>query len=190
MFAGNIKGVINLKNIVIVSSTPRKNGNSELLAAEFKKGAEEKEHKVTEIFVRELDMKFCKGCLACQKTGKCVIKDDIAPLIDTVRSADVLVFASPVYYYSVSGQLKTFLDRMNPIYTLGHDFKEVYLISTAAEDEESAVDGSISDINGWIDCFEGVTLAGVIKGIGATKPGDIRSNAQVMKQAYETGLGL
>ena len=190
MLAGNIKGVIFMKNIVIVSSTLRKNGNSELLAAEFKKGAEEKGHSVTEIFVRELDMKFCKGCLACQKTGKCVIKDDIAPLIDTVRSADVLVFASPVYYYSVSGQLKTFLDRMNPIYTLGHDFKEVYLISSAAENEESAVDGSISDISGWIDCFAGVTLAGVIKGIGATAPGDIRRNSQVMKQAYETGLGL
>ena len=135
-------------------------------------------------------MKFCKGCLACQKTGKCVIKDDIAPLIDTVRNADVLVFASPVYYYSVSGQLKTFLDRMNPIYTLGHDFKEVYLISSAAENEESAVDGSIRDISGWIDCFEGVTLAGVIKGTGATAPGDIRRNSKVMMQAYETGLGL
>ncbi|MGN1443520.1 MAG: flavodoxin family protein [Acutalibacteraceae bacterium] len=179
-----------MKNIVIVSSTPRKNGNSEILAAEFKRGAGEKGHKVTEIFVRELDMKFCKGCLACQKTGKCVIKDDIAPLIDTVRSADVLVFASPVYYYSVCGQLKTFLDRMNPIYTLGHSFKEVYLISTAAENEESAVDGSISDIQGWIDCFSGVTLADVIKGIGATAPGEIRSHEDVMKQAYEMGCGV
>ncbi|MGN1195765.1 MAG: flavodoxin family protein, partial [Acutalibacteraceae bacterium] len=161
-----------------------------ILVAEFKRGAEEKGHKVTEIFVRELDMKFCKGCLACQKTGKCVIKDDIASIIDTVRSADVLVFASPVYYYSVSGQLKTFLDRMNPIYTLGHDFKEVYLISTAAENEESAVDGSISDIQGWIDCFSGVKLSDVIKGIGATAPGDIRSNTQVMGQAYEMGCRL
>lgn len=182
--------MIYLKNIVIVSSTPRKNGNSELLAAEFKKGAEEKGHKVTEIFVRELDMKFCKGCLACQKTGKCVIKDDIAPLIDTVRHADVLVFASPVYYYSVSGQLKTFLDRMNPIYTLGHDFKEVYLISTAAENEESAVDGSISDINGWIDCFAGVKLAGVIMGTGATAPGDIKSHNEIMEQAYNAGFDV
>ena len=179
-----------MKNIVIVSSTPRKNGNSEILAAEFKKGAEKKGHKVTEIFVRELDMKFCKGCLACQKTGKCVIKDDIVPLIDTVSHADVLVFASPVYYYSVSGQLKTFLDRMNPIYTLGHKFKEVYLISTAAENEESAVDGSISDIKGWIDCFAGVKLAGVIKGIGATAPGEIRSHEDIMNQAYEMGCGV
>lgn len=190
MLTENNKGVINLKNIVIVSSSPRKNGNSDILAAEFKKGAEKNGHKVTEIFVRELDMKFCKGCLACQKTGKCVIKDDIAPLIDTVRNADVLVFASPVYYYSVSGQLKTFLDRMNPIYTLGHRFKEVYLISTAAENEESAVDGSISDINGWINCFSGVKLAGVIMGIGATAPGDIKNHEETMEQAYNAGFDV
>lgn len=62
--------------------------------------------------------------MACIETKKCVIKDNTTEVMEKVRTADVLVFATPIYYYAICGQLKTFLDRMNPIYSAGHNFKE------------------------------------------------------------------
>ena len=100
------------KKVFIVSSTLRKNGNSDVLAEEFARGARENGNEVTKVNVRDMDLKFCIGCLSCNRTHKCVIQDRMNELYDTVQNSDVLVFATPVYYYAVSGQLKTFLDRL------------------------------------------------------------------------------
>ena len=106
-----------------------------------------------------------------------------------MQNADVLVFATPVYYYAVSGQLKTFLDRLNPLYPRENNFKEVYLLATSAEGEESAMDGSVKDVQGWIDCFDGVTLKGVLRGIGVNDKGDVLSTDFPAK-AYEMGKNV
>ncbi len=98
------------KKVLILSSSPRKGGNSETLAAAFAKGAQEAGNQVETVVLREKRYGFCKGCLACQKLGHCVIKDDAVEIADKMHDADVLVFVTPVYYYSVSGQLKTMLD--------------------------------------------------------------------------------
>ena len=110
------------KNVLIISSSPRKGGNSETLAASFAKGAEEAGHKVETIYLREKKYGFCKGCLACLKLGHCVIDDDAVEIAARMHDADVLVFATPVYYYSVSGQLKTMLDRANPLFDSDYAF--------------------------------------------------------------------
>lgn len=111
-----------MKKIAIISSTPRKNGNSEILAEEFARGARESGNEVKRFDVRDIDLKFCRGCLACQKTSACVIDDGMNEICDEISGADVLVFATPVYYYSVSGQLKTFLDRLNPLFARENRF--------------------------------------------------------------------
>ena len=95
------------KNVLILSSSPRKGGNSETLAAAFAEGAQEAGNQVETVYLRDMQYGFCKGCLACQKPGHCVIKDDAVEIVTKMHDADVLVFATPVYYYSVSGQLKT-----------------------------------------------------------------------------------
>lgn len=95
------------KTVLIVSSSPRKNGNSETLADAFAKGAREAGHSVETVHLREKQLGFCKGCLACLKLGHCVIQDDAVEIVAKMHDADVLVFATPVYYYSVCGQLKT-----------------------------------------------------------------------------------
>ncbi|MGM9665282.1 MAG: flavodoxin family protein, partial [Eubacteriales bacterium] len=97
------------KKVIIISSSPRKNGNSDTLAAEFEKGAASAGNTVEKINVRELDLKFCIGCQFCQTHGTCVQKDSMNGLYEKIQNADVIVFATPVYYYAVSGQLKTFL---------------------------------------------------------------------------------
>ena len=104
------------KKVLILSSSPRKGGNSEALASIFAKGAQEAGNQVETVYLRENQYGFCKGCLACQKLGHCVIKDDAVEIAAKMHDADVLVFATPVYYYSVSGQLKTMLDRANPLF--------------------------------------------------------------------------
>ncbi len=178
-----------MSRVFIVSSTPRKSGNSEILAEEFARGAREAGHEVEKIELRNRELKFCIGCLSCLKTGKCVLDDTINELLPRVRRADVLVFATPIYYYGLSGQLKTFLDRMNALYGKENSFKRVYLLASAADTEESAFDGAIKGIQGWIDCFEGVRLAGVIKGAGVESAGEIR-NTRFPQEAYETGRAL
>ena len=96
------------KKVLIISSSPRKGGNSETLAAAFAKGAREAGNQVETVYLREKQVGFCKGCLACMKLGHCVIQDDAMEIADKMHDADVLVFATPVYYYCVSGQLTGF----------------------------------------------------------------------------------
>ena len=96
------------KKVLIISSSPRKGGNSETLAAAFAKGAREAGNQVETVYLREKQVGFCKGCLACMKLGHCVIQDDAVEIAAKMHDANVLVFATLVYYYCVSGQLTGF----------------------------------------------------------------------------------
>lgn len=175
-----------MKKIVIISSSPRKNGNSETLAQKFRDGAISVGNSATIISVRDINPKFCIGCGVCQTKGKCVLNDGMNEVCETVRTADVLVFATPVYYYSVCGQLKTFLDRLNPLFPKDNKFKEVYLLATAAEDEETTFDGCEKDVQGWIDCFDGVTLKKVLRAGGVHGLGEINAT-DYPEIAYKLG---
>ena len=174
------------KKIIVVTSSPRKGGNSETLANKFAEGATAAGNEVKIIAVRDIGLKFCTGCMYCQTHDKCVLNDGMNVLYRDFQSADALVFATPVYYYAVSGQLKTFLDRLNPLYVRENKFKSVYLLATAADDDEHAMDGAVKDIQGWIDCFDGVSLKGVIRGVGVTEVGEI-DKTDFPATAYEMG---
>ncbi|MCD8309263.1 MAG: flavodoxin family protein [Clostridia bacterium] len=178
-----------MKKVVIISSSPRKGGNSEILAQKFAEGAIAAANQVHIFYVRDIDLKFCTGCLYCQQHGKCILNDGMNGLYDTIQNADVIVLATPVYYYSVSGQLKTFLDRLNPLYARTNAFKDFYLITTAAEDEEHTLDGTITAVQGFIDCFEGTSLRGVLRGTGVTEKGEI-NNTACPAAAYEMGKNI
>ena len=174
------------KNVVILSSSPRKGGNSEKLATAFAKGVEEMGNHVEIVYLREKQYSFCKGCFACQKLGRCVIKDDAVEIAAKMHDADVLVFATPVYYYSVSGQLKTMMDRANPLYDTDYAFTKAYILATAAEEDWEAVEGTIKAIQGWIDCFDRCELAETIFAGGVTDVGDIDGHP-ALEKAYLSG---
>lgn len=178
-----------MKRIVIINSTFRKNGNSEALAKQFAAGATEAGNEVQTVDLRELQPKFCMGCLSCLKTGRCALSDGMNEILPIVSRADILVFATPVYYYCMSGQLKTFLDRLNPLYGRDNKFKEIYLLTTAADDNESAMDATVAGVRGWINCFEGVTLKDVVYGVGADAIGTIQKTA-AFARAYELGKSV
>ncbi len=104
------------------------------------------------------------GCLACLKTQKCVIADDMIEIAEKVKNADVLIFATPIYYYELSGQLKTLLDRCNPLYTADYRFRDVYLLTTSAEEGEEPSRRAVSGLQGWIECFGKARYAGGLLG--------------------------
>lgn len=174
------------KHVLIINSSPRKGGNSETLAASFAKGAEEAGHKVETVYLREKKYGFCKGCLACLKAGHCVIGDDAVEIAARMHDADVLVFATPVYYYSVSGQLKTMLDRANPLFDSDYAFTKAYLLAAAAEDGEETVEGTVKAVQGWVDCFERCELVGTVFAGGVNGVGDIAGHP-ALEKAYQMG---
>ena len=174
------------KNVLILSSSPRKGGNSETLVAAFAKGAQEAGNQVETMYLRKMQYGFCKGCLACQKLGYCVIKDDAVEIAAQMRDADVLVFATPVYYYSVSGQLKTMLDRANPLFGTDYAFTKVYLLATAAEEKWETVEGTVKAVQGWVDCFDRCELAGTVFAGGVTDVGEIAGHP-ALEKAHQMG---
>ena len=171
---------------MIISSSPRKGGNSETLAASFAKGAEEAGHKVETVYLREKNYGFCKGCLACLKLGHCVIDDDAVEIDARMHDTDVLVFATPVYYYSVSGQLKTMLDRANPLFDSDYAFTKAYLLATAAEEGKETVEGNVKAVQNWVDCFDRCELAGTVFAGGVNGVGDIAGHP-ALEKAYQMG---
>ena len=106
-----------MKNILVISASPRKGGNSDVLCDEFIKGAQQAGHKTEKIFLRNFKVNYCTGCGVCNSTHKCVQKDDMAEIMDKMVNADVIVFATPVYFYTMDAQLKTLIDRTVPRYT-------------------------------------------------------------------------
>lgn len=136
------------------------------------------------------DIRFCIGCLSCQRTGSCVLKDDVPGIMAKAKAAEVIVFATPIYYYEMSGQLKTLLDRLNPLYAADYAFREIYMIVTAAEDEETTFDKAYHGLQGWVDCFEKVELKGIVAGGGIDAAHAAISHDDVMKKAYRLGLEL
>ena len=177
------------KKVLIVSSSQRKHGNSETLADAFANGAREADHSVETVRLREKQIGFCRGCLACLKLGHCVIQDDAVEIAAKMHDADVLVFATPVYYYSVCGQLKTMLDRANPLFGSNYAFTEAYLLATAAEDGRSAFEGTEKAVQGWIDCFPRCALAGTVFAGGVTGVGEIAEHP-ALEQARRMGVGI
>ena len=174
------------KKILILSASARKGGNSERLAEQFQKGATESGNEVETIRLFDKKIGFCKGCFVCQNTQKCVIKDDAIDIAEKMKDADMLVFATPVYYYSVSGQLKTMLDRANPLYSSDYKFRDIYLLATAAEDEPETVSGTETAVQGWIDCFTKASLKQVIFAGGVNSVGDIEGH-KALDEAYKAG---
>lgn len=178
-----------MKKVLIISSSPRKNSNSEALCNAFADGARRAGHEVEMISLRGKEIKFCQGCFACQESQQCVFKDDAADICKKALTADVLVFATPIYYYEMSGQLKTLLDRLNPLYPSDYAFTDVYFLSSAAEDEEDTPKRAISGMEGWIDCFERAHLAGSVFMGGVTAAGENPQHA-ALDEARAMGAGV
>ena len=178
-----------MKKVIVISTSLRPGSNSDLLADQFVEGAKAAGNEVEKISLVGKNIQFCKGCLACQKLGRCVINDDVNDIMAKVLKADVVAWATPIYYYEMSGQMKTLIDRMNAMYPLDYQFRDVYLLTTAAEDEEHVPQRARAGLTGWIDCYPKSRLAGTIFCGGVNDARDIEGNPK-LQEAFEMGKGI
>ena len=176
-----------MKKVIVISTSFRPGSNSNALAQRFAEGAKAAGNEVEFISLRGKDIKFCIGCLSCQKTGACVFKDDVPAIMDIVL--DVVCWASPIYYYEMSGQMKTLIDRMNAMYPLDYKFRDVYLLTTAAEDEDETPKRAVAGLTGWINCFPKSRLAGTLFCGGVNDPLEIEGNDK-LQEAFELGKAV
>jgi len=169
------------KNIVVLSGSPRKEGNTEKLAAAFIDGVKSAGKNI--VVFRTADMKIggCRGCMHCFKEkGVCVQKDDMPTVLEALKTADALVLVSPVYYFDMSAQLKLAIDRTFALLSVGTPIKKAALLMTCGDSSEEAAEGaivtykSICSYSKWED-------AGVIIAAGLHKPGEIEGREELEK---------
>lgn len=174
------------KKVLILSGSPRHGGNSDTLCDQFMKGALEAGNEVEKYFIAAHNIGYCSACYYCQSHGgECCKNDDMRLLMPKILEADVLVFSSPVYMYSVSAQLKAVFDRMVAQYETIAD-KDLYYIMTAAEDGPHTMDTTLACMRGMAACIPGSREKGVIYGKGVYQKGEVNSTPAFM-EAYEMG---
>lgn len=176
------------KKVLILSSSPRRGGNSDTLCDEFMRGAMEAGNEAEKVFLRDKTIHYCTGCSTCSLHKKpCPQKDDAARIIEKMLAADVIVLGTPVYFYAMSAQLKTMLDRCCGLYTEMKN-KEFYFLAAAAEGEEAldSLEHVFDNLMGFIDCLENPVVRGKVLATGVWHVGEIQGNP-AMEEAYTMG---
>lgn len=177
------------KRILILAGSPRKKGNSAALCHEFARGAQESGHQVEMIFLRDKNIGYCLACCHCvNHDGVCAIKDDMASILEQIHAADVIVMASPVYFYSIDARMKTLIDRCVAQWQRIRN-KEFYFIMTAAEDSATVMDCTLACFRGLAKCLTGSVERGVICGKGVYEAGEILDKP-AMREAYLMGRNV
>lgn len=178
------------KKVLIISTSLRNNANSEILAHQTERGAKDAGHSVEFVSLKDKEINFCKGCMACQKLGKCVINDDANEITVKMKEPDVIVWATPVYYYEMSGQMKTLIDRANSLFATGKNFTETYVITTSADTFKGVVQTVLNGVNGWVACFSNLELKGYLEAGGLEDPNEAHARKDLLEQAYDMGKNI
>ena len=170
----------------MISSSPRRGGNSDLLCDQFVAGAKKAGHDAEKVFLKDKKINYCQGCGVCVGgTQSCSQKDDMGEVLETMVAADVIAMATPVYFYTMCAQMKTLIDRTCSRYTEIRN-KEFYFIVTAADSNERAIDRTVEEFRGFTSCLDGAREKGIVCGTGAWMAGEIKST-DAMKRAHDMG---
>ena len=174
--------------VLAISASPRKGGNSDVLCDQFLKGAAEAGHVTEKINLGSMKISPCAACYRCMKNHSCVQKDDMEEILEKLIEADVIVLATPVYFYCMDAQLKIMIDRCLPRYTEIEN-KIFYHIVTAADPQHAAADETLAGMRGFMRCLPGAMEKGVIYGTGTWDKGDVFLHPS-LQEAYETGKSI
>ena len=177
-----------MKNILVISASPRKNGNSDMLCDYFVEGAQQQKHNIEKVRLQEKNINYCLGCRVCATTKECIQKDDMSEIINQMLLADIIVLATPVYFFSMSAQLKTMIDRTIPCYKMMSN-KEFYFFTTAAEQGKQYLFSTIDSLKGFVDNLDGGIVKGVIMAEDVKNMNDIKGRIE-LDIAYEYGLNV
>jgi multimeric flavodoxin WrbA len=182
-----------LKNVLVLTGSPRKGGNSEILADAFIKGAEVKGHKVNKFETATKSIQGCKACDACWSNGKaCVFDDDFIELEHFLNDADVLVLCTPVYWFGMTAQIKSAIDKMysymSPNCPSKLNIKECCLIACAGDDDERVFEGVIGTYKGIVDYLKW-NDRGMLIVPSVYKTGDVLKTGSIIR-AEEMGKNI
>ena len=166
------------KKVLIIETSLRPNSNSDRLAKSFAEGARAAGNEVEIVSLKGKNIKFCTGCFGCLKIGHCVMKDDADEITEKMLEAEVIAWSTPIYYYEMSGQMKTMIDRANSLYPRDYKFRDIYMLTTA-----------VSGLQGWVDCFAKAELKGKVFAGGVNDSGEIEGH-KALKEAYEMGKAI
>lgn len=175
------------QKILVVSSSPRKGGNSDILCDEFIKGASCSSNSIEKINLSDKKIGFCTGCYACQ-AGECPQKDDAFAIIQKMLQADVIVLSTPVYFYTMCAQLKALIDRSVMIYPQIQNKKFFYLMAMG-DTNPDCFTGTIEALRGFVACCENSKELGMVCAPGFYEKGSIR-NSEYCQAAYRLGKTL
>jgi len=180
------------RKILVVTGSPRVDGNSAALIQRFQSGAEEESGKVEVVRLHDLEIRPCSACRACKgcDDSDCVVDDDMKTLYPKIRAADALILVSPIYWWNVAAQTKLFIDRCEALdgpagNVLSTKTMGVILVYGG---EDAVSSGACNAIRALQDAFHylGSDVAGMVYGT-AWEAGSVRENPQLMEQAYELG---
>ena len=167
------------KKVVIISSSPRKGQNSDTLCDEFLRGAQDAGHEAVKYFLEDIEFSSCKACYKCKTPEmKCFQDDGIAKILDDMMDADVIVYATPVYYFAMCGTLKMFFDRCYPIFRHLEN-KDFYIILAAG----SSCGDALTGLKSFIGFAKNPTIKEVFEVFG-----DVKSQKDTLKKVYGAGL--
>ena len=175
--------------VLVISTSLRPGSFSERLATSFTEGARDAGHEVEFVSLKGKPLRFCTGCVRCQTTKRCMLSDSAPAIIEKIRLCDAVVWATPVYYYSMSGQMKVLIDRSNPLYVSEYNLKDVYVLATCADESPDAIEGVVKGVQGWVDCLPGTRIAGTLCATGLPVDRDIGGTG-FLEKAYEMGRSL
>lgn len=180
---------IESKKVLILSASPRRKGNSQILCDKFKEGAKDAGHQVKMIRLSEKEIHFCKACDVCMKNGGvCIQRDDMSDILKAYQQADVLVLATPIYFYGISAQMKTFIDRTYPIWqNLGH--KDVYYIISAGLGTD-IIKRSLGDLDGFVEHLDDSEVKARIYANNVMDAGLVKEQEELLDRAYELGKSI
>jgi len=175
--------------VLILSASPRQKGNSDLLCDAFARGAQEAGHTVRKMRTANMRISGCFGCNFCKSNnGECAVTDDMQLIYPAIREADVIVFGTPVYYYTVSAQLKLVWDRTYADFNL-YKGKRIFLISSCAAPTADYTTTLKDCFEKYCSCFPDAITEKTIIGYGVTEMGAVQ-DTPAMQEAYETGRNL
>lgn len=177
------------KKVLVLSSSPRHGGNSDLLCDRFSIGAKEAGHDLEKVFLKDKHINYCTGCGSCVNGKRsCPQNDDMADILEKMIASDAIVMATPVYFYTMCAQMKTVIDRTCARYTEIQN-KSFYFIVAAADTNVPAMERTLEGFRGFTSCLDGAKEEGVIYGTGAWNIGDI-NGSPAMKRAYDMGKSV
>ena len=175
--------------IILLEGSPNRHGSSNMLAEHFKRGAEETGHSVEIIDTAHADIHLCTGCIHCGYEGPCVQKDDVENIRKKILDADMLVFVTPLYYYGMSAQLKTMIDRFCAFNSSIQRKHMKSALLTAAWNSDDWTFEALEAHYKTLVRYLNLKDAGMVLGYGCGTPA-MTERSIFPQQAYSLGKGL